>query len=563
MVCLSRIGPPAVLLAALLAVTGAASAADLSGNWKLKDVSDTTLALLQFETKDGKPSAQSLGAPIFQDQASVEDLRIDNATVAFALKVAGGRVLKLTLLRPKGVENPERLKGVIEFNGRYIPAELEKTDAKAITMADVRGSGPAATALAKANSTPDAKEKIAALKEILQKHPDSAAAYNASQTLVQQLVKEPAKDEELRTAVQDYLRLGASYGPAVAREALQTVAQTLVRAEKVSPLAVEYARQLEKGLAKDAPPAVQAAALKTVVAALRKTGKADEAKPLADRLVKLEDQLDAEFRQTAVPFKPESYAGRKAKSNRVAVVELFTGAQCPPCVSADIAFDAALSTYAPSDVVFLQYHLHIPGPDPLTNADSEGRQQFYGKDVRGTPTVFVNGKVTPPLGGFKQHGKERYEALRKIVDDALETDGQGSLKLNVRRQGDQIDVKADVADLKKTGDNVKLHFVLVEDVARYAGSNGQRLHHHVVRAFPGGVGGMALKDASSSQAVTVKLADLAKKLDSYLTTAGKTRPFRDDDRPLDLKHLKVVALIQDDDSKEILQAAQADVPEDK
>ena len=58
------------------------------------------------------------------------------------------------------------------------------------------------------------------------------------------------------------------------------------------------------------------------------------------------------------------------QDKRVVVVELFTGAECPPCVSADVAFDALLETYKPNEVVLLEYHLHIPGPDPLTNADS-------------------------------------------------------------------------------------------------------------------------------------------------------------------------------------------------
>ena len=52
-------------------------------------------------------------------------------------------------------------------------------------------------------------------------------------------------------------------------------------------------------------------------------------------------------------------------------MELFTGAQCPPCVAADVAFDVLEKTYKPADLVLIQYHLHIPGPDPLTNAASE------------------------------------------------------------------------------------------------------------------------------------------------------------------------------------------------
>jgi hypothetical protein len=152
--------------------------------------------------------------------------------------------------------------------------------------------------------------------------------------------------------------------------------------------------------------------------------------------------------------------------------------------------------------------------------------------------------------------------LRKVLDEALETESQGALKLNVRRQGDQLDVRAEVSDLKKTGEKVRLRFVLVEDVVRYAGRNGQRLHHHVVRHFPGGVDGFALRQASAKPSASVSLSDLAKKLNEYLAKPAPQGPYLDDDRPLNLKHLKVVAIVQDDSSKEILQAAQADVPEE-
>jgi hypothetical protein len=37
------------------------------------------------------------------------------------------------------------------------------------------------------------------------------------------------------------------------------------------------------------------------------------------------------------------------------------------------------------------------------------------------------------------------------------------------------------------------------------------------------------------------------------------RPFPGEDRPLDLKDLKVVAFLQDDESKTVLQAAQAEL----
>src|SRR5262249_26417815 len=161
--------------------------------------------------------------------------------------------------------------------------------------------------------------------------------------------------------------------------------------------AADYAAQAEKQLPKDAPVAQQAAVLRVLATALDKAGKADQAKEVKGRLAMLDKALDEEFEKTAIPFKPDTYAGRKGKSTRVVLVELFTGAQCPPCVAADVAFDALLKTYKPTDVVFLQYHLHIPGPDPLTNKDTEKRETFYG--IQGTPTYFIDGKEGPPAGG--------------------------------------------------------------------------------------------------------------------------------------------------------------------
>jgi hypothetical protein len=564
----SRHWPAAALLAILLAaVAGRASAADspLAGNWKFKLVnggSDGTAALIQIETKDGKPAAKILGGPGLPPGAALEDVRVDGNTINLNLKI-NGNANSLTASAPKGEEKPKTLRGTLQVGTRLLFIELEQTDAKEVGPADARKQTPGGEALLKALQTRDAKEREQGLKDVLEKFGDTTAGYGAAEMLLPIQVKAGAKDDDLRALADRMLKVAKNYGPVAEKKTVLSVAQALARAEKPSPLAVEYARQAEKGLSKDDPATASVPVLKTLVAALTKSGKADDAKQYAATLAKLEAQLDEEFEKGAIPFKPTVFAGRKGKSSRVAVVELFTGAQCPPCVSADIAFDAAAQTYKPADVALLEYHLHIPGPDPLTNADTEARQKYYGRDIQGTPTTFVNGKVTEGLGGYKQHGEERYKTLTKIIDEALEAEEQANLKLTAERKGDKVEAEATVADLKKTGDKVKLRFVLIEDVARYAGSNGQRLHHHVVRAFPGGIDGFPMKDAKGTQKVTVALGDVKKSLTDYLASAEKKRPFLDDDRPMDLKHLKLIALIQDDESKEILQAAQIDLPEEK
>ena len=80
-------------------------------------------------------------------------------------------------------------------------------------------------------------------------------------------------------------------------------------------------------------------------------------------------------------------------ANKVAVLELFTGAQCPPCVAADVAFDALEKSYKHTDLILLQYHMHIPGPDPLTNPDTMleietagvARVDEHGITIEGAP----------------------------------------------------------------------------------------------------------------------------------------------------------------------------------
>jgi hypothetical protein len=54
----------------------------------------------------------------------------------------------------------------------------------------------------------------------------------------------------------------------------------------------------------------------------------------------------------------------------------------------------------------------------------------------------------------------------------------------------------------------------------------------------------------------MSVPELSKTLSEYLADFARKEGFLDDERPLDLKNLKAVALIQDNGSKEVLQAAQ-------
>ena len=76
------------------------------------------------------------------------------------------------------------------------------------------------------------------------------------------------------------------------------------------------------------------------------------------------------------------------------------------------------------------------------------------------------------------------------------------------RKGRILQFFVKVSDLKDPDANKKLRIVVTEETVRYAGSNKIRLHHNVVRAFPGGVQGLELKEAASRHKASVNLGEL-------------------------------------------------------
>jgi hypothetical protein len=102
----------------------------------------------------------------------------------------------------------------------------------------------------------------------------------------------------------------------------------------------------------------------------------------------------------------------------------------------------------------------------------------------------------------------------------------------------------------------------VEEVVKFVGANALRFHHHVVRALPGGPAGVVVNDKEFHHKVAVDVADIRTGLDKYLTGyAEDVRPFPQPGRPMEMKHLKAIALLQNDKTGEIVQAVQIEIEE--
>lgn len=551
-------------LTGLLSVQLSTKAAEISyeGNWKVSVVltqAKLNVWLIEVKVKGGMAEAKllSVGMPQFA-MTKISEVKVSDKGISVKMN-ARGNDFTLTAAPAKGDEKGNTLFGSIAVRGSADFIEMEKTDLTKLDPAKGNTPFKAFGELRTAISKEELKDQVEALTAITaQKDLPGPLAMQAGISLVNRLARDAKNKEEIRKQSSRLLASVSRYGETFKMRAYASLAQGLIGEKAFVSLAVNYLQEARKLMSKDSPIELKGELLGLLANALKKSGKTDEAKTIEAEVAKIEQKLDEEFEKTNIPFKPEKYAGRKAKSDRVVVVELFTGSECPPCVAADVAFDAMLKTYDPSQVVLLQYHNHIPRPDPLTNPAVEKRHSFYKGMELYTPLILINGNVVRG-GGGRSSSEQVYKSLRANIDKVLETKAKADLKLSSSKQGESIEVKVAVSNVENPSEKMKLRFVLIEDAVHFAGGNGQRIHHHVVRDLPGGANGFTLKEKSLTKTVVINPEEVKKGLAKYLNDFGGG-VFQGKKQPMELKDLKVVALIQNDETKEVVTAAQIDLP---
>ncbi len=399
--------------------------------------------------------------------------------------------------------------------------------------------------------------------DVVKKHADNLAALDAANALLGMATKAKIDAEAAGDLVKLIERHAMPYGDKYSRFVMMNAANSMLRQKGLESVALKVLEPVYKSMSDKTPPSQQQPVLTAYVQALKASNKTAELKTVEARLEKLEGELDREYLATVPPFKPAKFSGRKdGEANQVVVMELFTGAQCPPCVAADVAFDALEKSYDHKDLVLIQYHMHIPGPDPLTNADSEARFKYYRghfpNDMRGTPSTLFNGKPQAPNGGPMANAENKYSEYSKIINPMLEKSTPVKVSGAVSRNGDKLDINVDVYGAEGN-DDLKLRLLVVEESIKYVGGNKLRFHHQVVRAMPGGVDGVVVNNKNFKHQVSADISKIRAELTKYLDDYAANRPFPNPNRPLDMKHLKVIALVQNDKTAEIIQACQFDV----
>lgn len=411
----------------------------------------------------------------------------------------------------------------------------------------------------------EAEKVVGLYKEVIEKHPKTLAAAEAANYLILNARKAELTAEQAAKYYAVIEEQAKPYG-SFARQVMLNAANSLVKQPGLESVALQILEPYynkNKQLIEKSPVNAQFSFYTTYKTALVASKKTSEANAIDSVLSKLDAKMDAEYLATVPPFKPAKFSGRKeAEANQVAVLELFTGAQCPPCVAADVAFDALEKAYDHKDLVLIQYHMHIPGPDPMTNPDSIARWDYYRKffpeGIRGTPSTLFNGKPSAGGGGGMANAQSKFDQYSQLINPILEKTTPVRMTGNANRNGDKLDIKVEVYGAE-TGDPLKLRLIVVEDTVKYVGSNRLRFHHQVVRAMPGGADGVDIKGKDFKHEVTVDVKEIQASLKKYLDEYAANRPFPTPNRPLELKNLKVIAIVQNDKSANILQAVQLDV----
>ncbi len=352
------------LLAALFLLPESGRAADTpyAGTWKVifaPGANEMTWFIIKVEDKDSGPKLELVATHTDYKEFKLQAEKSAGGVLRITADGPGGPY-KCTFYPPKGDKEPQKLLGSVGFPGLRSFVRLERTEDKTIDSTQRFKSAPGEPELTKAAHLQDAKEKAAALKEVVEKHPGSPVAYAAAMELAY-LKMTGATEGEVKESTEKAIGIAADYGPEMQADAVAKIVQMLLRSKK-----------------------------------------------------------------------------------------------------------------------------------------------------------------TP----------------------ALAREASAKIRLTVKQTGDDLVISVAVSDLASPGADTKLRLTLIEEAVRFPGPNRQRIHHHIVRAMPGGALGFALKEATAKQEMKIDLAALRRSLA---------------DDPIDLKHLAVVAFIQNDKTREVLQATQADV----
>lgn len=232
------------------------------------------------------------------------------------------------------------------------------------------------------------------------------------------------------------------------------------------------------------------------------------------------------------------------QSQRMVLIEEGTNASCGPCAAQNPGFHALLSANT-DKAVSIKYQAWYPGYDPMYEHnpdDVHNRLDYYG--FEGVPTATLDGEIiTASYPGFDA---EYYAGApggysQTVINTAYAVPASFDVSADYTLTENSITITANATCTQAVSGNLKYHVVVIEKEITFdsaPGTNGETEFYNVMKKMLPSADGEPMAD---SYAVG----------DEFTTTQTWTL-----DNIYRMDQIAVVVYIQNDDTKEVLQAGE-------
>ncbi|NND94640.1 MAG: hypothetical protein HKN45_07205, partial [Flavobacteriales bacterium] len=226
-----------------------------------------------------------------------------------------------------------------------------------------------------------------------------------------------------------------------------------------------------------------------------------------------------------------------AQSKRYVLFEHFTQASCGPCAVQNPDFEATVAMNE-GKYHHIAYHTSWPGYDPMYEVnESEVNTRVSYYNVTGVPRMHM-------LGNTWSGGPAGVSTAQ--IDQAAATGAPVRLDVSFIDNGD--DTQSTYITLNETGNiegsDLKIRIAVVERVIDYSsppGSNGEMSFPNVFRLMPSSTDGIEYTPTGAGTAQTIDV--------TYAI-----------DEAWNLEEIYVIAWLQDDSDKEVINSGSSDDP---
>lgn len=232
------------------------------------------------------------------------------------------------------------------------------------------------------------------------------------------------------------------------------------------------------------------------------------------------------------------------QSQRMVLHEEFTNASCPPCAAQNPSYNALLD--ANEDIgVSIKYQTAFPGFDPMNqhNPGEVNTRLNYYPGVTGVPTGIIDGEipdVSPSYAGAPG------AFTQSMMEDAADVPASFDIEIDYTVSYSELVVNATATCTQAASGDLKFRIAVVEREIIFdspPGSTNEFEFYNVMKKMLPSAAGQTMESAYAVG-------------EEYSTTQSWNLA-----NVYDLEELAVIVFVQNDDNKEVLQAAMADQAE--